>query len=74
MPSDNLHFERNLEGRGVNMWDRGPNLWEIGMLRTLDHFRPEKRGPKGPLYKGKTGSFERAEKRLNLLNDMPWQK
>lgn len=56
------------------MWDRGPNLWGSGMLRTLDRLRPEKRGPEVPLYKGKTGSFERAEKRLNLLNDMPWQK
>lgn len=74
MPGDNLHFERNLEGWGVNMWDRGPNLWEIGMHRALDRFMSEKRGPEGPLYKGTAGSFERAEQRLNLFNDMLRQK
>lgn len=56
------------------MWDRGPNLWEIGIHRALDRLRPEKRGPEGPLYKGTNGSFERAEQRLNLLNDMLRQK
>lgn len=43
------------------MWDRRPNLWEIGMHRALDRHMPEKRGPKGPLYKGTSGSFERTE-------------